>query len=318
MADGLHLSTARGKWVLTATVLGSAMAQLDATRGRHRAAGHRQGVPRPDRRPAMGVRRLPAHRRRPASCSPARSATASDAEDLRHRRGVVRRRIADLRDRAQHRTADRGARCLQGVGGALLTPGSLAILEASFAPLRARACHRRVVRALGASPRRSGPFVGGFLITAVSWRLIFLINLPIAVAVIFISIRHVPEYERPRRHRLHRYRRKRADGAWRWWASRTGSFRGRAGNWSSPVVLGALGHRRCRARRLCRSSSCTCERRSFRSTSSNPVSSARPTGSRCSSTGCSAGCSSCCPSSSSRSRTTARPRQAHPCCRSRS
>jgi len=42
-----------------------------------------------------------------------------------------------------------------------------------------------------------GPFVGGFLITAVSWRLIFLINLPIAAAVIFIAMRHVPESRDP-------------------------------------------------------------------------------------------------------------------------
>src|SRR6266545_3066078 len=63
-----------------------------------------------------------------------------------------------------------GARILQGVGGALLTPGSLAILEATI-----------------------GPFLGGWLIEAVSWRLVFLINLPLAVAVTAIAARHVPE-----------------------------------------------------------------------------------------------------------------------------
>jgi EmrB/QacA subfamily drug resistance transporter len=84
------------------------------------------------------------------------------------------------------------ARVLQGVGGALLTPGSLAILEASFAPSE----RGRVIGAwsgLGAVASAIGPPLGGFLITAFSWRLIFLINAPIAAAVIFVSLRHVPE-----------------------------------------------------------------------------------------------------------------------------
>ena len=102
------------------------------------------------------------------------------------------------------------ARALQGVGGALLTPGSLAILEASFAPGE----RGRVIGAwsgLGGAATALGPFVGGFLITAVSWRLIFLINAPIAVAVIWISLRHVPEVARPGGNRVHRHRRQRAD-----------------------------------------------------------------------------------------------------------
>src|SRR6476646_4595583 len=73
------------------------------------------------------------------------------------------------------------ARALQGVGAALLTPGSLAILQASF-----RADDR--AKAIGA-----WSFLGGWLITAVSWRLVFFINLPLAVAVVAIAARHVPE-----------------------------------------------------------------------------------------------------------------------------
>ncbi len=88
------------------------------------------------------------------------------------------------------------ARALQGVGGALLTPGSLAILEASFAPAeRGRAIG--AWSGLGGVATALGPFVGGFLITTFSWRLIFLINAPIAVAVIVISLRHVPESRDP-------------------------------------------------------------------------------------------------------------------------
>jgi MFS family permease len=80
------------------------------------------------------------------------------------------------------------ARMLQGVGGALLTPGSLAILQASFAPEE----RGRVIGAwsgLGGVATALGPFVGGFLITAISWRLIFLINAPIAVAILSVCVR---------------------------------------------------------------------------------------------------------------------------------
>ena len=84
------------------------------------------------------------------------------------------------------------ARALQGVGAALLTPGSLAILEASFRP-------EDRGKAIGAWSGFSGvgtaigPFIGGWLIQAVSWRLIFAINLPIAALVIVVAWRHVPE-----------------------------------------------------------------------------------------------------------------------------
>ncbi len=87
-------------------------------------------------------------------------------------------------------------RALQGVGGALLTPGSLAILEASFVP----ADRGRAIGAwsgLGGVATAAGPLLGGYLITAASWRWIFFINLPIAVAVIALGLRHVPESRDP-------------------------------------------------------------------------------------------------------------------------
>jgi EmrB/QacA subfamily drug resistance transporter len=84
------------------------------------------------------------------------------------------------------------ARALQGVGAALLTPGSLAILQASFAPDdRSRAIG--AWSGLGGLAAAIGPFVGGWLISAVSWRLVFFINLPVAVAVVLVSLRHVPD-----------------------------------------------------------------------------------------------------------------------------
>jgi EmrB/QacA subfamily drug resistance transporter len=84
------------------------------------------------------------------------------------------------------------ARALQGVGAALLTPGSLAIIEASFVPADRG-------KAIGAWSGFAGvgtaigPFIGGYLIQAVSWRLIFAINVPFAVMVVAVSLRHVPE-----------------------------------------------------------------------------------------------------------------------------
>ena len=87
-------------------------------------------------------------------------------------------------------------RALQGIGGALLTPGSLAILQASFAT----GDRGRAVGAwsgLSGVAAAIGPFVGGWLIDVGSWRLIFLINVPLALAVIIVTLRHVPETRDP-------------------------------------------------------------------------------------------------------------------------
>ena len=88
------------------------------------------------------------------------------------------------------------ARAVQGAGAALLVPGSLAIIQASFD----KADRPRAIGAwsgLGGVATAVGPFLGGWLISAVSWRLVFYINLPVAAAVAAISIRHVPESRAP-------------------------------------------------------------------------------------------------------------------------
>ncbi|WP_159802946.1 MFS transporter [Arthrobacter zhaoguopingii] len=88
------------------------------------------------------------------------------------------------------------ARALQGIGGALLTPGSLAMIQASFVwEDRARAIG--AWSGLGGVATAIGPFLGGWLVESVSWRWIFLINVPIAVVVVIISHRHVPETRNP-------------------------------------------------------------------------------------------------------------------------
>ena len=84
------------------------------------------------------------------------------------------------------------ARILQGIGGALLTPGSLAIIQSSFV----RADRARAIGAwsgLGGIAGAVGPLVGGLLVQAWSWRLAFLINVPLGLAVVWLTRRHVPE-----------------------------------------------------------------------------------------------------------------------------
>src|ERR671915_92263 len=88
------------------------------------------------------------------------------------------------------------ARVVQGIGGALLTPGSLAIIEATFHPDdRGRAIG--AWSALGGIAAAVGPLVGGYLVEAVSWRAIFLINLPLGAFVVWAANRHVPETRDP-------------------------------------------------------------------------------------------------------------------------
>ncbi len=87
-------------------------------------------------------------------------------------------------------------RALQGIGAALLTPGSLAILEASFTPDdRARAIG--AWSGLSGVSIAAGPLIGGYLISAASWRWIFFINVPVAAVVVALGARHVPESRAP-------------------------------------------------------------------------------------------------------------------------
>lgn len=84
------------------------------------------------------------------------------------------------------------ARAVQGAGGAFLVPGSLAIIAATFAESdRARAIG--AWSGLAAISGALGPFLGGWLVDAASWRWVFLVNVPITAVTIAITVRHVPE-----------------------------------------------------------------------------------------------------------------------------
>jgi EmrB/QacA subfamily drug resistance transporter len=191
----LRMSSARGRWVVAATVLGSGMAALDATvvgialpaigRDFHASVGSLQWVVDAYTLTLAGLLLLGGTlgdsygRRKMFSVGIVWFAVASLLCGLAPSVGVL---IA--------------ARALQGVGGALLTPGSLAILQASFAA-QDRSAAIGAWSGLGGVATAIGPFLGGWLISAVSWRLVFFINLPIAVLVVAINIRHVPETKAP-------------------------------------------------------------------------------------------------------------------------
>ena len=84
------------------------------------------------------------------------------------------------------------ARLLQGVGGALLVPASLAIISASF-PDEERGRAIGTWAGFSALTTALGPVLGGWLVDTLSWRVIFLINVPVAAAAIAIAVARVPD-----------------------------------------------------------------------------------------------------------------------------
>ena len=189
--EPLHVSSAGGRWVLLASILGSGLAGIDAT--------------------VVNVA-LPAIGRDFHTDFAALQWTVSaysltlaslillggSLGDRYGRRrvfciGVAWFAIASLLcGLAPTASLLIAARALQGIGGALLTPGSLAMIQASFAPEdRGRAIG--AWSGIGGVATAIGPFLGGYLVEAASWRWVFLINVPLAVVVIVVAQRHVPE-----------------------------------------------------------------------------------------------------------------------------
>ncbi|MGH2694385.1 MAG: MFS transporter [Actinomycetota bacterium] len=130
------------------------------------------------------------------------------------------------------------SRVLQGAAGALLVPGSLAIITASF---RGEEQGRAFGVWAGASAATTilGPFVGGLLVNTISWRAAFLINLPFLVIAYLATVRYVPES-----------RDEEATGRFDWLGSFVvavavgglsfGTIRGQQQGWDEPVALVSL------------------------------------------------------------------------------
>lgn len=188
--DGVRLGTARGRWVLTAAVLGSGVVLLDGTvvnvalptLGRDLDAGF-AGLQWTVNGYTLSLAALILlggtlgdrfGRRRMFVIGTVWFAFASALCGLAPDIGTL---VA--------------ARVLQGVGGALLVPGSLAVLQASFVPAD-RGGAIGTWSGLGAVAAAVGPFAGGLLVE-VSWRLVFLLNLPLCAVVVLVAVRHVPE-----------------------------------------------------------------------------------------------------------------------------
>src|SRR5271165_559765 len=92
------------------------------------------------------------------------------------------------------------ARCVQGVGGALATPGSLALISANFG-VGERGKAIGTWSGFASLTAAAGPLLGGWLTQTFSWRWVFLINAPIAALVIVAALWHVPESRDPHSNR---------------------------------------------------------------------------------------------------------------------
>src|SRR4029077_7821313 len=93
-------------------------------------------------------------------------------------------------------------RALQAVGGAMLSPSTMAIVRNTFTDPRERAQAIGVFAAMFGISMALGPVLGGFLVSAISWRAIFLVNLPVVLAAIVLTAVFVPESRAPRPRRL--------------------------------------------------------------------------------------------------------------------
>jgi len=191
----VRLGEASGRWLLTATVLGSGVAFLDGT-------VVNVALPAIGRDLGADLAGLQWTITGYALTLAALILLGGSLGDRYGRRrvyliGVVWFGIASLACALAPNIATLvGARLLQGIGGALMTPGSLAIIQASFAPAdRAKAIG--TWSGLAGVTTIIGPFVGGWLVDEFSWRWIFLINVPLCAAVVWITLRAVPESRDP-------------------------------------------------------------------------------------------------------------------------
>ncbi|QIB47574.1 MFS transporter [Streptomyces aureoverticillatus] len=187
---GVALASARGRWVLTSAVLASGMAMLDGT-------VVNVALPTLGRDLDASIASLQwVVNAYMLTLSALLLLGGALGDRIGRRRtlviGVVWFALASaLCGLAQDSGTLIAARALQGVGGALLTPGSLALVRSSFRT-RDQAKAVGAWSGLGGVAGAIGPFLGGWLIDGPGWRWIFLINVPLAALVLF-AVRHVPE-----------------------------------------------------------------------------------------------------------------------------
>jgi EmrB/QacA subfamily drug resistance transporter len=191
VAPPVRYGTPDGRWVLAACVLGSGIAFLDST-------VVNVALPSIGEDLDVGVRSLQWTVNAYLLTLSALVLLGGSLGDRFGRRrvfviGVVGFALASLLCGAAPTSGTLiGARAVQGIAAALLVPGSLAIISASFHPDdRARAVG--AWSGLAGVTSAIGPFVGGWLVDAVSWRLVFLVNLPLTAVTVWIAMRHVPE-----------------------------------------------------------------------------------------------------------------------------
>ena len=192
--DGVRYGTTEGRWVLLAAVLGSAMASLDGT-------VVNVALPAIGRDLDAGVTGLQWVLTGYLLALASLILLGGSLGDRLGRRRVFLVGVGwfTLASVVCGVAPDVGAlvaaRALQGVGAALMVPGSLAMIEAAFAEEdRSRAIGAWA--ALGGVAVAIGPLAGGWLVEVASWRLVFLINVPVAVLVLWAA-RHVPESRDP-------------------------------------------------------------------------------------------------------------------------
>lgn len=83
------------------------------------------------------------------------------------------------------------ARLAEGLGAALIVPGSLALLQESYQVQAARSRAFGLWGAMAGVAASAGPLLGGLLVSTVGWRWVFLINLPVGAACLLLTLRHV-------------------------------------------------------------------------------------------------------------------------------